>query len=91
MPQNIRLEPTIIVILGAGGDLAWRKLVPDAAGGLIYQIEASAVKSKDDDSVRDELRKIIEPISGAVAVTKFEPVRDRFGRIQSYRVWVQKE
>ena len=66
-------------------------VVPDAAGGLIYQIEASAVKSKEEDSLRDELRKIIEPISGAVAVTKFEPVRDRFGRVQSYRVWVQKE
>jgi hypothetical protein len=66
-------------------------VVPDAAGGLIYQIDASAVKAKDNDALRDELRKIIEPISGAVAVTKFEPVRDRLGRVQSYRVWVQKE
>ena len=34
-------------------------VVPDAAGGLIYQIDASAVKAKDKDGLRDELRKII--------------------------------
>lgn len=28
MPRNSKLEPTIIVIFGAGGDLTWRKLVP---------------------------------------------------------------
>lgn len=66
-------------------------VAPDSNGGLIYQIEASAVKGTDDAAVRDELRKIIEPISGAVAVTRFEVVRDRGGRPQSYKVWVQKE
>lgn len=66
-------------------------VVPDANGGLIYQIDGSAVKGNDDATVRDELRRIIEPISGAVTVSKVEPVRDRTGRVQSYRVWVQKE
>ncbi len=28
MPQSIRLDPTILVIFGSGGDLAWRKLIP---------------------------------------------------------------
>src|SRR4030095_11284476 len=66
-------------------------VVPDAGGGLIYQIDASAVSGVDDAAIRDELRKIIEPISGAVAVTRFEAIRDRMGRTQSYKVWVQKE
>ena len=66
-------------------------VVPDTNGGLIYQIEASAVKGSDDATIRDELRKIIEPISGAVIVTRFEAIRDRMGRTQSYKVWVQKE
>lgn len=28
MKNNVRLEPTIFVIFGAGGDLTWRKLIP---------------------------------------------------------------
>jgi len=33
MSQNNHLDPTIIVIFGAGGDLTWRKLVP-----ALYQV-----------------------------------------------------
>ena len=67
-------------------------VVPDGQGGLIYQIQAAAVDSKnatpDDAALRSELRKIIEPISGAVSITKVEPVRDATGRLLSYKVWV---
>ena len=28
MPGSVRPEATVLVIFGAGGDLAWRKLVP---------------------------------------------------------------
>jgi len=67
-------------------------VVPDGQGGLIYQIQAAAVDSRnatpDDAALRSELRKIIEPISGAVSITKVEPVRDATGRLLSYKVWV---
>ena len=67
-------------------------VVPDGQGGLIYQIQAAAVDSKnatpDDAALRSQLRKIIEPISGAVSITKVEPVRDATGRLLSYKVWV---
>jgi hypothetical protein len=66
-------------------------VIPDAQGGLIYQIQASAINEKTDVNVRQQLQRIIEPISGAVSVTRYEPVKDGNGRVQSYKVWVEKE
>lgn len=66
-------------------------LIPDEHGGFIYQIPASAVNAATGVDVRQQLVKIIEPISGAVSVSRYEPVKDASGRTQSYRVWVEKE
>jgi hypothetical protein len=66
-------------------------VMPDGQGGLIYQVEGSAVAGKDEDSVRDQLLQIIEPISGEVTIKRVEPVRDRSGRVLRYRVWVERE
>ena len=63
-------------------------VTPDGAGGLVYLIAASAVSGTKDADVRDSLRRVIEPIAGEISITKYEPVRDPAGRIQSYRVWV---
>ena len=66
-------------------------VVPDAAGGFVYQIEGSAVTGKEDAIIRAELLRIIEPISGEVNITRYETMRDRSGRISGYRVWAKKE
>jgi hypothetical protein len=66
-------------------------VMPDEQGGLIYQVESSAVTGKDDGAVREELLQIIEPISGEVTITKVEPVRDRAGHVLRYRVWVERK
>ena len=74
-------------------------VTPDGQGGLIYQIEASAVSARadhgtadvDDNALRGELLRVIEPISGEVAITRFEPVRDAAGRTVRYKVWVARE
>jgi hypothetical protein len=63
----------------------------DGSGGLIYQIEAAAVTSGSDNAVRDQLRHIIEPISGKVSIVRYDTVSDRKGRVQNYRVWVRRE
>jgi hypothetical protein len=63
----------------------------DGQGGLIYEIEASAVSGKDDVAVRNALLQIIEPISGEVSIAKVETVRDGKGRVLRYRVWAAKE
>jgi len=63
----------------------------DNEGRLLYQISASAVSSGDDNSVREQLLGIIEPISGAVAIKSYERVSDSKGRVQSYKVLVKRE
>ncbi len=63
----------------------------DAEGRLLYQIAGSAVSPGDDQSVREQLIRIIEPISGAVSIVNYEPVKDNQGHVQSYRVVVKRE
>ncbi len=62
----------------------------DARGGLLYEISASAISPGDEVSVRNQLLRVIEPISGAVSIVKFELVFDK-GTVQSYRVWARRE
>lgn len=66
-------------------------VVPDEQGGLIYQVEGSAVTGTDNGAVRRQLLRIIEPISGEVSITKIEPVLDPSGRVLRYKVWVERE
>ena len=64
---------------------------PDGGGGFIYQIEASALSAGDESGLRRQMLAIIEPITGAAAISKYEAVKDKSGHVQSYKVWVQKE
>jgi len=66
-------------------------IIPDKTGGFIYQIPAAAVNTAAGGDIPAQLERIIEPISGAVSITRFEPVTDAAGRTQSFKVWVQKE
>ena len=66
-------------------------VLPGEKGEFIYQIQASAVNTAADGDIRQQLEKIIEPISGAVSITKVETVKDAVGHPQSYKVWVEKE
>ena len=65
-------------------------VTPDGQGGLVYQIASAAVPGAKDADIRSALLRVIEPIAGEVSITKYEPVRDASGRIQSYRVWVER-
>jgi hypothetical protein len=66
-------------------------VIPGEKGGFIYQIEASAVNTAEGGDVRRQLEQIIEPISGAVSITRYETLKDASGHTRSYRVWVEKE
>ena len=66
-------------------------VIPDAEGGLIYQIPASAIRMGNGIDIRQQLLHIVEPISGAVTVSRYEEVKDAGGHVQSYKVWVVKE
>ena len=65
-------------------------VIPDQQGGLIYQIPSSAI-IVDNGDIRKQLQHIIEPISGAVSITRWEASKDSAGNVQSYKVWVVKE
>ncbi len=65
-------------------------LIPDGESGYIYQVDASAVKSKDPAVIAESLRRVIEPIAGEVEIANYEPVRDASGRVVAYKVWLQK-
>ena len=66
-------------------------VTPATQGRLLYQIEASAISPGDDRSVRDQLLKIIEPISGGISIVQYDAVKDGKGRVLSYKVLVQRE
>jgi hypothetical protein len=66
-------------------------VIPGEKGGLIYQIQASAVNATAGEDVRRQLEQIIEPISGAVTITRYETLKDASGHTLSYKVWVEKE
>lgn len=67
-------------------------VAPDGQGGFIYQIEGRAIKDgADDATVRSELLRIIEPISGEVSITKYEAVKDHSGHVLFYKVWAERE
>lgn len=63
----------------------------DAEGRLFYQVAASAVSPGDNQTVREQLLHIIEPISGAVSIVSYETVLDGKGQVQSYKVQAKRE
>jgi hypothetical protein len=64
-------------------------LLPDGNSGYIYQIDAAAVAG-GNGSVEARLQRVIEPIAGEVEVARYEEVRDGFGHVVAYKVWVQR-
>ena len=64
-------------------------VIPDGQNGLLYQIPANAVSGKSDAEVRQDLLRIIEPITGEASISKYEKTRDPAG-VAVYKVWVQK-
>ena len=63
---------------------------PDGSGGFVYQVEGKAIQGGDDPAVRAQLLRIIEPISGEISITRYEPVTDKQGHVTAYRVWVRR-
>jgi len=76
-PIDRNLHPTGVVV------------VPDG-NGFVFQVEAAAITGTDDSAIRSQLLRIIEPISGEVTITKYEPVKDNKGNVLSYKVWAQR-
>jgi len=63
----------------------------DGAGALVYQMDASTILPGDDTAIRNQLQRVIEPISGEVSIVNYEAVSNGKGKVQSYRVWVKRK
>jgi hypothetical protein len=63
----------------------------DVEGHLFYQVAASAITPGDDSNEREQLLRIIEPISGAVSIVSYDTVADGKGKVQSYRVVAKRD
>jgi len=59
--------------------------------GLVYEIPASAISAGDDAAMKAQFLRVIEPISGAVTIARYEGVQDHDGKVQTYRVWVKRK
>lgn len=63
---------------------------PDGSGGLVYQVDARAIHSGDESSVRQQFLRIIEPVSGEISISRYETVTDKKGKVLAYKVWVER-
>src|SRR5215470_5091179 len=54
-------------------------LIPDGAGGYIYEVDASAVAAQGP--IELALRRVIEPIAGEVEIVKYERVHNSSGKV----------
>jgi hypothetical protein len=66
------------------------EITPDGKNGFICLVDASAVDTRSEGTVRDNLLRLIRPIAGEVAIVKTETVRDQAGRIIAYRALIHK-
>jgi len=62
-------------------------LVKPEGQGYVYTVDAAAVAPGNDDKLREELLRIIEPVAGEVHIDRFEAVRDDKHKVVAYKVW----
>ena len=63
----------------------------DSAGGLVYEVDAKIIHPGTDSEIQSQLLRVIEPISGEISISKFEPEKDKKGRLTSYKVWASRQ
>ena len=62
----------------------------DTDGSLVCEVNSKAVQAGDEAALRAQLVRIIEPISGEISISKYEAVKDKKGKVLSYKVWVTR-
>jgi hypothetical protein len=66
------------------------EVVVEAEGnGLVYKVDASAVKADNDSDIRESLQRVIEPLSGYVSIDRYEVVRNK-DKVVAYKVWAHR-
>jgi hypothetical protein len=63
----------------------------DGHNGLMYQIDVATLSSfHQAGDLKSEFRAAVTPISGAVTIDRYQPVKDAGGKIIAYRVWAHR-
>jgi hypothetical protein len=70
-------HPSEVVVLPDGND-------------FVYQISASAVSGRDEEAIRRDLQRVIEPIAGEIEIDRYVPVKGAGGSLVAYKVWVSR-
>jgi hypothetical protein len=55
--------------------------------GFLYKVDAAAIKPGDDEAIREELLRVIEPVAGEIRIDRYEAVRDDKHNVVAYQVW----
>jgi hypothetical protein len=62
-------------------------LVKPEGNGFVYTVDAAAIRPGNDEQMREELLRAIEPVAGEIRIDRYEPVRDDKNKIAAYKVW----
>jgi hypothetical protein len=85
-------RPVETVALNSSEVLVKEAGTSNGASRFIYQIRADQPggpeASQTDDQRRAAILRVVEPISGAVTVERYEPVLDSHGKVVAYNAWV---
>ena len=85
-------RPVETVALNSSEVLVREAGTSNGSSRFIYQIRADQPggpeAAQTDDQRRAAMLRVIEPISGAVTVERYEPVLDAHSKIVAYNVWV---
>ena len=70
-------------------------LVTQDGPNLIYQVDATARDQHGQLIVGESdpeagLHRVIEEIAGEVEIVRYEPVKDRSGKVVAYKAWVKR-
>ena len=65
-------------------------VVQQEGDGLVYKVDASAVRAGSDADIRDSLMRILEPLSGEIAIDRYQELRDGNHRVVAYKVWAHR-
>ena len=79
--ETVALQSSEVLVKAAGAT--------DEGNLFLYQIRAEDMRGAATDSDRQAaILRVIEPMSGAVTLQRYEPVRDAKGKIIAYNAWV---
>lgn len=65
-------------------------VISDGQNGFLYQVPVAAISATSDSAIREQLLRIITPISGPASISKYDKKRDAVGE-SVYQVWVKKQ